>query len=130
MTRTERRWVNAGVFLLTFTITLLIGAIEAYAETPDPAGTTYDGGYCVEPDGSAGFVIPDATETGNCITAADYDEQQSAEVLATVESQVFPGKSVAEVYNLTDDVPSDRPLGEGLVATPVSYKQLLSVYPI
>ena len=111
------------------TVTLLVSAGPALAEQPDPPGTVYDGGSCVEPDGSPGLVGID----GQCITAADYDIIFGYDNLAATPSLVIEGKSVAEVYGIEPDEPpaSQRPIGEGLVETPRTFRQIVrgGIYP-
>ena len=54
-----------------------------------------------------------------CMTIERYNELFSYDVLSNVESLTFPGQTIAEVYDITDDgvAPVDRPrdfMGEPL----------------
>ena len=113
-----------GAPVVVVILALLVSAAPALAEIPDPAGTIYDGGSCIEPDGSTGRVGID----GTCTTAADYDVLFSYELLAATTSLVVDGRSVAEVYGITPETPpaSTRPIGDGLVEEPRSFRQILN----
>jgi len=63
-----------------------------------------------EVDGEVGMT----TAWGECMTPTLYDETFSADALAEVEVHTLPGHTVAEVYGIVDDVPSDREIGHGM----------------
>ena len=97
--------------------------------TPAPAGpaiteegATFGEGVCWEADGTEGIPALD----GSCVTPADYDAIYNVEVLAVTPSLQDPNVSIAEVYEMdvTDSTPaSDKPIGEGLVAEPFTFKE-------
>lgn len=66
---------------------------------------------------------------GTCMTVSRYNATFSYENLSNVESQAFPGQSVAEVYGLDPDdttEPADRPLGGGVSARMTTFRLWLS----
>ena len=85
-------------------------------------GATFGEGVCWEADGTEGIPALD----GSCVTPADYDAIYNVEVLAETPSLQDPTMSIAEVYEMdvTDPTPaSDKPIGEGLVAVPFTFKE-------
>ncbi len=127
-TRERGRQDMNRIYLAIMAVALVAGMVflfasVAFAEIPDPPGTIYDGGSCIEPDGSTGLVGID----GQCITVDDYDVIFGYENLAATPSQSVEGKSVAEVYGIEPDGPpaSERLIGEGLVSTPRTFRQIV-----
>ena len=93
-----------------------------WAAAPAQAAELYADGTCTD-EGVGGFYTVDLI----CVTPAVYDALFSYDALENVESQNFPGRSVADVYGYVPGVAaSDRLLGVGLVASPSSFRQLTS----
>ena len=105
---------------MTIVATVLLVVASLFTIDLEP-GATFDGGICWEADGTEGIAMYD----GQCMTPADYDAIYSFENLSNVPSISDPSVSIAEHYEMTPDVvtPSDRPLGEGLVAEPFTFTE-------
>lgn len=109
--------------MVTIVVLILLVAAPAAATELEPGATFFDDHTCVEADGTPGL----GTGDGQCITTADYDALYSYDNLASTPS-IFPGqghRSVAEVYDVKNDVASDRLLGEGFVKSPRTFKEII-----
>ena len=106
---------------LALAVAAVIPATAASADVVYEEGATFDGGVCVEADGTPGVAMPD----GQCLTAADYDALFSFENLSETPSAIDGDVSIAAEAGLVDDgtAPSDRKNGEGLVEVPTSFKE-------
>lgn len=83
--------------------TTLLGILLAIMTVPAHAndvgledGATFDDGICWEADGTQGI----STLDGQCVTAADYDELFSYEVLASTATHTSSTASVATTYGI------------------------------
>ena len=108
--------------LITMTILATLIAAPVHAIEMEE-GATFNGGRCVEADGTPGL----SSGTGECVTAADYDEAFSFENLSQTQT-LTPGSemSIAEEAGLVDSgVASDRQLGDGVLAETRTFKERL-----
>jgi hypothetical protein len=91
-------------------IAVLMMAVPAMADT-------------CEADGEQGLT----TAWGECMTPSLYDERFSFETLDATPS-VISGQediSIAELYGVVDDTPTERLIGVGLVETPRTFTEIV-----
>jgi hypothetical protein len=96
---------------------ILTVAIPATANADEDVSV----GCLDEVTGEAGLLQYD----GNCVTPAEYDVLFGFENLSTIPDPTDPTRSIAEVAEIVPDVASERPLGDGLVIIPFTFRQMV-----